>query len=298
MELRINCCWLYAINKYGYPPSIGDTHKVLGEMAALGFNAVELEGVREENLRAVHAEREALRRRCSDLGLHIMNFCPVLPDLVSLDDAKRRAAIDLFRLAVEATVYFGAPTVQVDSYAAPVEYVKHRPYAEAVEFKRQFDVRIPEAFSWGRTWGVLVETIRACVAIAKDAGLKLCLEPRVGELVSNTDALLRLFEHVDDPVFGAVLDCGHLHAQKEILPLSVEKLGARVFYVHASDNDARDNEHLAPGRGTVDWEALFAGLRRHEFAGYVGIDVGGVPDLDAQYREGLAFVRRLVSPAA
>jgi sugar phosphate isomerase/epimerase len=293
--VKINCCWLYAINKYGYPPSIADTHKVLGEMAALGFDAVELEGVREENLRAVWAARADLKRRCDDLGLRIMNFCPVLPDLVSPDDGKRRAALDLFRLAVQVAVDFGAPTVQVDSYAAPVEYVQHRPYHDAVEFRRQFRVRIPPGFSWARTWASLVETIRACAAIAEDAGLRLCLEPRVGELVSNTDALLRLMDHVDSPIFGAVLDCGHLHAQKEILPLSVEKLGSRIFYVHASDNDARDNDHLAPGRGTVDWEALIAGLRRHGFDGYIGIDVGGVPDLEAQYVEGLAFMRQLLA---
>lgn len=289
--MKINCCWLYAISKYGYPPSIADTHKVLGEMAALGFDAVELEGVREENQRAVHAARADLKRRCDDLGLRMMNFCPVLPDLVSMEAAKRQGALDLFRLAVEVAVYFNAPTVQVDSYAAPVEFVKHRPYADAVEYKRQFDVRIPEGFSWQRTWDTLVETVRACAAIAEDAGLRLCLEPRVGELVSNTDALLRLIEQVNSPIFGAVLDTGHLHAQKEILPLSVEKLGSRIFYVHASDNDSRDNEHLAPGRGTVDWEAVIAGLKRHGFDGYIGIDIGGVPDLDAQYREGYAFVR-------
>lgn len=55
--VKINCCWLYAINKYGYPPSLPDTHRVLGEMATLGFDAVELEGVREENLRAVWSAR-------------------------------------------------------------------------------------------------------------------------------------------------------------------------------------------------------------------------------------------------
>ncbi|MDI6773424.1 MAG: sugar phosphate isomerase/epimerase family protein [bacterium] len=292
--MKINCCWLYAINKYGYPPSIQDTHRVLGEMAALGFNAVELEGVREENLRAVYAARADLRLRCNDLGLRMMNFCPVLPDLFSPEAAKRKAALDLFRLAAEAAVYFDAPTVQVDSYAAPVEYVKHRPYADAVEFKRQFDVRIPDGFSWQRTWDTLVETVRACAAIAGGAGLRLCLEPRVGELVSNTDALLRLIEHVNNPIFGAVLDTGHLHAQKEILPLSVEKLGPRIFYVHASDNDSRDNEHLAPGRGTVDWEAVIAGLKRQGFDGYIGIDIGGVPDLDAQYREGYAYIRAII----
>jgi len=295
--VKVNCCWLYAISKYGYPPSIPDTHKALGEMAALGFDAVELEGVGEANLRAVSAARADLQHRCADLGLRVMNFCPVLPDLVSADQRRRRQALDLFRLAVELTVYFAAPTVQVDSYAAPVEFVAHRPYADTVEFRRQFDVRIPAGFSWERTWGILVETVRACAVIARDAGLRLCLEPRVGEMTSNTDALLRLLDHVDDSALGAVLDTGHLHAQKEILPLSVEKLGARIFYVHASDNDSRDNNHLAPGRGTVDWEALVRGLRRHGFSGYIGIDVGGVPDVDAQYREGYTFIRRVLDRA-
>jgi sugar phosphate isomerase/epimerase len=273
-------------------------HRALEEMAALGFDAVELEGVREDNLRAVWAARGDLQKRCVDLGLRVMNFCPVLPDLISLEERQRRHALDLFRLAVELTVFFGAPTVQVDSYAAPVEFVRHKPYGEAVEFKRQFDVRVPDGFSWERTWATFVDTIRVAAGIAHHAGLRLCLEPRVGELVSNTDGLLRLFDQVDHPAFGAVLDTGHLHAQKEILPLSVEKLGRRVFYVHVSDNDGRDNEHLAPGRGTVDWEALFGGLRRHRFDGYVGIDVGHVADLDEQYREGHAFIRALIDRVA
>jgi sugar phosphate isomerase/epimerase len=292
--MKINCCWLYAISKYGYPPSLADTHRVLAEMAALGFEAVELEGVREANLRAVWTARFDLKKHCEDLGVKVINFCPVLPDLFAPDEKRRRRALDLFRLAVDATVFFGAPTVQVDSYAAPVEFVKHKPYGDAVEFKRQFDVRIPEGFSWERTWTTLVDTVQTCTAIAGDAGLRLCLEPRVGELVSNTDGLLRLLDQVASPVFGAVLDTGHLHAQKEILPLSVEKLGPRIFYVHVSDNDGRDNEHLAPGRGTVDWEAVFQSLSRHRFGGYVGIDVGHVPDLDSQYREGYAFIRALI----
>jgi sugar phosphate isomerase/epimerase len=246
VSLKINCCWLYAISKYGYPPSMPDTHRVLGEMAALGFDQVELEGVREDNLRAVSADRADLMRRCDDLGLRVMNFCPVLPDLFSPDERRRRHALDLFRLAVEVTLFFRAPTVQVDSYAAPVEFVRHKPYGEVVEFKRQFDVRIPDGFSWERTWMTLVDTMRTCAAVARGAGLRLCLEPRVGELVSNTDALLRLFDQVNDPAFGAVLDTGHLHAQKEILPLSVEKLGRRIFYVHVSDNDGRDT----PGAGS------------------------------------------------
>ena len=128
---------------------------------------------------------------------------------------------------------------------------------------------------------------------AKQAGLRFCVEPRVGELLSNTDAILRMMDAVGDGNFGAVLDTAHLNAQKEILALSVEKLGNRIFYVHAADNDGRVNDHLAAGRGTVDWDGVFQGLYKHGFSGYVAVDVGMVPDIDDQYRESLEFLTKM-----
>jgi D-psicose/D-tagatose/L-ribulose 3-epimerase len=117
----------------------------------------------------------------------------------------------------------------------------------------------------------------------------------VGEIVSNTDGLLRLMDAVDNEIFGAVLDTGHQHAQKEILPLSVEKLGGRIHYLHVSDNDGQTNQHLALGRGTVDWDGIFLALKKHGFSGYVAVDVGRVPDLDAQVRESKAFLEKLAA---
>jgi sugar phosphate isomerase/epimerase len=293
--MKISCCWLYAISRYGYPPSLPDTYRALGEMAALGFGNVELEGVREENLRAVYRERRELKRRCEDLGLAVVNFCPVLPDLVHPEKARRRHALDLFRLAVEAATFFGCETIQTDSYTPPLEFVGETPYREAIRYGKRFQVRVDPAFRWDDLWGWLVESLAACTEEAERAGLRCCLEPRVGEIVSNTDGLLRLMDALGRESFGAVLDTGHLHAQKEILPLSVEKLGRRIFYLHVSDNDGQTNLHLAVGRGTVDWDGVFLALKKHAFSGYVAVDVGGVPDLDAQYRESKVSLERLAA---
>ena len=291
--MKISCCWLYAISKYGYPPSLSDTYQALKEMAALGFTNVELEGVREENLQSVFKERKELKKHCDDLGLKIVNFCPVLPTLVHPEKTQRVQALDLFKLGVEAAAFFGCETVQSDSFTPPLEFVGESPYKDAIRYGQRFQVKVDPAFRWDHLWSWLVDSIGACADEAERADMKLCLEPRVGEIISNTDALLRLMDAVDADNFGAVLDTGHQHAQKEILPLSVEKLGGRIYYLHVSDNDGQANEHLAVGRGTVDWDGLFLALKKHGFAGNVAVDVGGVPDVDAQYRESKAFLESL-----
>jgi sugar phosphate isomerase/epimerase len=293
--MKISCCWLYAISKYGYPPSLPDTYRAVEEMAALGFTNVELEGVREENLRAVHNERKELKKHCEDLGLRVVNFCPVLPELVHPEKARRVHALDLFKLAVETATFFGCDTIQTDSYTPPLEFVGEAPYKDAINFGKRFQVKVDPAFRWNDLWGWLTDSIGACADEAERAGLKFCLEPRVGEIVSNTDALLRLMDAVDNDNFGAVLDTGHQHAQKEILPLSIEKLGGRVYYLHVSDNDGQTNQHLALGRGSVDWDGVFIALQKHGFSGYVAVDVGRVPDLDDQVRESKVFLEKLAA---
>ncbi len=296
--MKISCCWLFAISKYGYPPSLPDTERALGEMAALGFTHVELEGVGEENLRAVSGARKALKARCDDLGLAVVNFCPVLPDLVNPEKARRVQALDLFKLGVETAGFFGCESVQAVSSTPPLAFVGEPPYKSALTYGQRYQVKVDPDFRWDALWGWLVDSMGACADEADRAGLKFCLEPRVGEIISNTDALLRLLEAVDSDNFGAVLDTGHLNAQKEILPLSVEKLGDRVHYVHASDNDGQSNQHLALGKGTVDWDGVFQALKKHGFSGYVAVDVGGVPDLDAQYKESKAFLEKLADRLA
>lgn len=291
--MKIACCWLYAISKYGYPPSIPDTFRALEDMARLGFTNVELEGVRKENLLAIHSRRAELKAHCKKLGLRVVNFCPVLPSTVSLNQKDRREGLELFEKGIECATYFGCETIQLDSFTPPLRFKGEAPYKEAIKFAKPFQVEIDPTFRWEKQWDVLVEAVRRCARKAADAGQVLIMEPRVGEMVSNTDAMLRLMDHVADENFAAVLDTGHQNAQKEILPLSVEKLGRRIKYVHASDNDSRTNEHLPLGSGTIDWEGVFLALVKHKFDGYVAIDIGGVENLDEAYRHSKKFLEQL-----
>src|SRR5579859_3549225 len=130
--MKISCCWLYAITKYSYPPSLENTFRVLGEMKALGFEFVELEGVRRENLLAVYEKRNELKKFCDDQGLRVINFCPVLPQSVSLNRKERDASWDLFKRGIEIAEFFDCATIQADSFTPPLRFRGDSPYKASV----------------------------------------------------------------------------------------------------------------------------------------------------------------------
>jgi sugar phosphate isomerase/epimerase len=294
--MKISCCWLYAISRYGYPVAVADIPAALQQMADLGFHYVELEGASAQgNLLEVHQERQAIKDLCARLGLRVVNFCPVIPELVSLDEAERRRGYELFSVALELATFFECSTIQIDSYTPPLHFLGERPYKEMLNYGVEFRVAIDPGFDWEKQWHVLVSTFRHCAREARKVGIPFCLEPRVGEIISNTDALLRLMDHVGEDNLSAVLDTAHQHAQKEILPLSVEKLGARILYLHVADNDGKINEHKALGEGTVDWEGVFEALKKHKFDGYIAIDIGRLPDMDDAMRRSIVYLRDLLT---
>ena len=178
--MRISCCWLYAITKYGYPPSIENTFRALKDMKALGFVDVELEGVRRENLTAVYEQRHELKKFCDGEGLRVINFCPVLPGSVSLNKKERKESQDLFKRGIEIANLFHCATIQGASYAPPLKFRGDSPYKENVSFGKHFTVEVDPKFKWQRQWEAMVESFRFFTKEAKKAKLKFCVEPRVG----------------------------------------------------------------------------------------------------------------------
>ena len=288
--MKITCCWMYAIGKYGFPPSLPNMLKAIPEMATLGFDYVELEGVGFENLRAVIDNRAQLRQALDRAGVRLSNFAIILPEVVSEDPQTAAPALAIFEEGVRTAAYLGSPNVWVDSYFPPVEVVSGTLMTDQIVFGQQPRIRIPAGFSWPRFWDHYVAVMRRCTQIARSHGVQLLVEPRVSEVTSNSEALLRLLDAVGDANLGVILDTAHQHAQKELLPLSVDNLGRRICYVHVADNDGLVNRHLVPGIGNIDWEELFLALKRQGFDGYYAVDLEQLPDLEQCFVQGKRFL--------
>lgn len=292
--MRVSCAWLYVITRYGYPPSFTDMLRAYRDISTMGFQYAELEAVGRGNLEDLLRNRQRLITVIRDEGLSIINMVPVFPDLVSMDQNRRKAALDLFRRAAELAASLGCRTLQLDSYFPPLRTRNGVPYKDTIEFGSVVHVEYDKTFQWPVFWKVLVDTVARCTEVAAEFGMRLCIEPRVAETISNTDAMLRLIDHVSSPNLGMVFDAAHLHAAKEILPLSIMKAADRIFYVHVADNDSTQNYHQEIGHGTIDWPVFFQALVGVGYEGYVGIDVGNVPNIETAVRRSKVAVETML----
>lgn len=298
---RIGMCWLYAITKYGYVISIKNLLKAIDDAHRLSFTLFEIEGVAGDNLHAVVENKAGIRSKCRETGVQIMNFIAVLPDLMSMEETKRKAALTDFKSACETAAYFETDMIQIDTHYSPLYASK--PYDISQEFGFAYQpptMRLESSFDfWKYFNNVIVDSVSRCNEFAENAGLRLCIEPRTWENIPSAWALELLVREVGSSNVGAVFDTAHLACQKTLLVQAVEMLGKRIFYVHASDSDFRIEDHLEIGTGLIDWVSLSMALKKQGFDGVFGIDVGGATrmrgSLDSMYLRSRKYLENSIT---
>lgn len=299
MVWNLSMCWLYAITKYRYVPSLDEILLAINDAARMGFKYMELEGVGHQ-LYTVAKNKSIIKKRCEENGVKLINFVPVLPDMMSLDMGRRRKALKDFRIGCEVGSFFEAEIIQIDTFHLPI-YLKPV-YDIFEEFRYAYSapkLRVDPKFNfWEYFNNVLIPSISECNDMAKDHGLRLCIEPRTWENVPNVWALELVMREVNSKNLGAILDTAHLAAQKMEIVQCIEMLGKRIFYVHASDSDFLTEDHLEIGKGSIDWVSMLKALKKHRYQGYVGIDVGGRAEmrgeLDAMYINSKRYLEELM----
>lgn len=279
---------------YGDTPTLEQYGTFAAWAAQEQFIGIELAAFTLEHFARDFGDLGALRRfgeRCRSLGLAINAFeAGFLRHMtVSADPAVRRQAVSDLAKSVEVAQALGSKLVYFHSAPHP---------SWTIEFRRLYDdftpptrVDVPREFAWDAAWAQYVTMIRDLARVAERAGVRLAMEIRPYEMVSNADGMCRLIEAVRSPAVGVVFDTAHFLVQKELLPIAIEKLRSRIFLVHLADNDGASDYHWAPGRGAVPWDGALQALGKVGYAGFANIDVAGsYDDIDAEIRAGRDFI--------
>ena len=227
----------------------------LVEIAAHGFDAVEIFGVRDHfdyrDRRAAIALAEWLDD--TRLRLHSMH-APIAGRYVhgkweegltiaAADESRRKLAVAemMATLDVAAAVPY---QVMVVHCGVP------DPYGAAGDNHRASLVRSLEELS----------------PVAQRYDVRLAIEVIPNEL-STPSALVDLIESdIDASGIGICMDVGHARLMGDVVD-AIEACSGHVITTHLHDNRGRTDDHLVPGKGVIDWDAATLSFQK---VGYDG----------------------------
>ena len=139
----------------------------------------------------------------------------------------------------------------------------------------------PGGWSWGSrpenpqtTIEGNLAVIEAILPTAKEYGVTICLENMPFDHYSLSDirALKELVRMVNDEHVKICFDTGHSCCRQEDICESIKIIGDDLACLHVHDDKKRQDNHLFPYLGDVDWSAFIKGLREIQFKGVISLE--------------------------
>ena len=171
-------------------------------------------------------------------------------DLADPQELHRRAAIDAIGAAARAIKRLGGHLVVVH----PSDLPRHA---------HDVSARLADSARG------LAELACAC----RQEDLTLAIESPLPHLVGgHPDEFAWLLAHVGGDA-GVCLDTGHTALGRHWGKFLAVSTG-RLVHVHVSDNHGHRDDHLPPGDGTLDWQAIARSLCEVDYRGWLMLELG------------------------
>ncbi|MCP4251443.1 MAG: sugar phosphate isomerase/epimerase, partial [bacterium] len=134
----------------------------------------------------------------------------------------------------------------------------------------------PLARGMTRNWAmdVFVDGLGEALAVAEEVGVQLLVEPEPNLLIENADQYLELAKRIESPALGLNFDIGHFYCVGADLPETIHRLHHLTRHYHVEDIAAsRAHEHLIPGRGAIDFDAVFEAICGTGYDGWITVEL-------------------------
>ena len=106
---------------------------------------------------------------------------------------------------------------------------------------------------------------------AEDLGVTIALENSEGY---GNHYLEFVFSNIRSTKLGFCYDSSHDFIAKEFRRRALEKWGSLLVTTHLSDNNGIKDDHLLPGRGTIDWHSVMKSFPK-SYKGTLMLEVDG-----------------------
>ncbi len=116
-------------------------------------------------------------------------------------------------------------------------------------------------------WKAQIDALKSLVKEANKVGVKVVVENMIGvySVFKTVEDGIKILENVED--IGICLDVGHANVTG-VLEEFIKKVPA-VQHIHVHDNHGVEDEHLAAGDGTIDWDWFVEQLKKIKYRGWI-----------------------------
>jgi len=269
----------YFFSRYSTDFSVGDYINGLEWLKAHGFHGFQLEVFHREKLAEWENQAFSLADASIQLGMqatqfvaHFLLFATRTPEALLSD-----AGMEELKRLPEIAAHFPGCTTLTLPLSPFVVGASYHPLNSA---------------EYHRFWEAFCSKLLMMDELARAGGMRLALEIVPGSLMGGTEGFLRFIHETGNQTIGYNFDTGHAHASKECLELIPAKLAGRIYGTHLKDNAGMENLAMPPGKGTIDWTRLLAGLKKNGYRGSFDLEIASrAPELVfEEYLEGKACI--------
>jgi myo-inositol catabolism protein IolH len=242
-----------------------------GRVRDLGYDAIELTPRPDFLPQYVHprvgrAGIRAFRNALEAAGVDVVSIL-CLYRWSSPDERERAAAVRYWKRAIEVAAELGVTRMNTDFHGRP-----EAAEASEAQFFTSLEALLPDF---------------------EQAGISLALEPHPDDFVEEGDAAVDLVRGIDSPLVTYVYCAPHSFYMKGDIREMIRYAGDAISLVHVADtwdhrassglrylinppgSAVRVHQHLELGKGEIDIDAVFAGLKEIGYDGILTSAVNG-----------------------
>jgi len=109
-------------------------------------------------------------------------------------------------------------------------------------------------------------SIEEIIRLTEPLKTRVMLEVIPNDLSSVSTLVAMLERDFEGTDAGICMDFGHAHMMGDV-PDAIETAAEHLLTTHVHDNRGRDDEHLVPYKGTIDWAASLVTMRKIGYDG-------------------------------
>ncbi len=119
-----------------------------------------------------------------------------------------------------------------------------------------------------------MRSLETLCAKAEPLGVRVAVEVIPNRLSDASSLAALLDSDLDTRNAGICLDFGHAHLMGDVAD-AIENVAEHIITTHVHDNRGREDEHLVPYLGTIDWDLALVTMRKIGYEGTYLMELAG-----------------------